>query len=393
MSCQSTQKEPVAKLKNFELKKYYSSYGSYEFSKIINDSTLTNGGPQLAAFAYSRIGNHNSAIESWDIQFNKKKDPISTAKAGSFKQFRSETAISYILKKATKHQVTIVNEAHHIAQHRVFTTQLLEGLYKQGYRHLGLESFPTTPYANAHLEENGYPTIRQGGFTVEPQFGQMIRSAHQIGFKIFGYDAYGGGIKIREINQAKNIQKYMTAHPEGKVLIHCGFNHGYEGEKPERWEKAMAARLTEFTGIDPFTINQTTFTEKSQKQFEHPYYQLTDVQEPTIYFNPDGKALGDYQKGAWFDVSVFHPRSNQERPDWLLYGHRKRVKLDLSESGVPFPCLVFAYPKGENIDEAIPYDIQETKDQKVTMVLQPGQWNIVLWSVKEIAIMTTIEVN
>ena len=141
-------------------------------------------------------------------------------------------------------------------------------------------------------------------------------------------------------------------------MIHCGFDHGYEGELSSQWEKAMAGRLTEFTNINPLTINQTIYSEKSKKEYENPYYQLTDVEEQSVYVNKNGELFGEYRAGAWFDIAVFHPRSGKfNRPNWMKYGDRKEVEFSFEETKIECPCLVFAYKKREEIGNSVPYDI------------------------------------
>lgn len=89
----------------------------------------------------------------------------------------------------------------------------------------------------------------------------MIRAALEIDFYVFLCETQiNVNDKEREIQQAKNIQRMISSHPEGKFLIHCGFDHINEAHVPG-WEKAMAGRIKEYTGIDPFTINQEILTE------------------------------------------------------------------------------------------------------------------------------------
>ncbi len=158
----------------------------------------------------------------------------------------------------------------------------------------------------------GYPTILSGYYSREPQFGNLLRVAHNMGFNLFGYESRGHeNGKGREINQAKNIQAYLEKNPNEKILIHCGYDHGYEGNVGNKWGKAMAGRLTEFTGVNPLTINQVLYSEKSKRALEDPFYQLTDVKEPSVFVNSEGDLFAQYRDGAWFDVAVFHPRSDK----------------------------------------------------------------------------------
>jgi hypothetical protein len=54
-------------------------------------------------------------------------------------------------------------------------------------------------------------------------------------------------------------------------LIHCGYDHLNEGIPGiASWEKQYA-RVTEMTGINPFTIDQTTSSEKGKAAWNDPY--------------------------------------------------------------------------------------------------------------------------
>ncbi|MBK7634709.1 MAG: hypothetical protein IPJ13_10750 [Saprospiraceae bacterium] len=140
---------------------------------------------------------------------------------------------------------------------------------------------------------------------------------------------------------SKNIHDYIKMHPNEKILIHCGFDHGYEGELSNQWEKAMAGRLTEYTGINPLTINQVIYSEKSKLEFENPYYQLSDLNYPSVFINSTSQVFGEYKNGAWFDIAIFHPRSKKiNRPSWMIYGNRNEVSFSFEKAEIECPCLV-----------------------------------------------------
>ena len=380
-----TQKEPTFEFEkySFKLDGFEWDANPYKFTSYIVDSVLQSKGPQMTAWDFSYIGDIENMHKMWDSQARIRKE-LTQEQKDSFALFEASNAIEYILKKAKKHQVVIINEGHHMPQHRVFTTQLLDKLKKQGFNHLGLETYIANPETDSLLQANGYPILKSGYYTKEPQFGNLVRTAHKNGFKVFGYESEGHeNGKEREINQAKNIRDYIEKNPNEKVLIHCGFDHGYEGKLGNKWEKAMAGRLTEFTKIDPLTINQVIYSEKSKREYENPYYQLTDFDEPSVLVNQDEKVFGEYRHGSWFDIAVFHPRSKDyNRPKWMIYKDRKEVKYSFEEADIECPCLVFAYKEGEKIGSAVPYDIQETEDKRVKLILDKSDFEIVIWNEK-----------
>lgn len=365
----------------------------YKFSSFIADSVTILKNQQYSAVDYSCIGDIKNAIRVWpnNIKLSngnvlKGVRDVSKDEIENFKRFSPIDAIPYILKKAQENKITIINEAHHIAQHRVFTTRLLKGLYNHGYRHIGLETLNYEPKIDSLLHKLKYPQMNSGYYTKEPQFGNLVREALKLGFKVFGYEGRDfQDPKEREIQQARNIENYIKKNPEGKTIIHCGYDHGSENNS-SFWEKAMAGRLYEFTGIDPLTINQTEHSESSKNHL----YRTANVTEPSIYINENGDIYDGNIGNLGYDIAVFHPLSeNDNRPKWLLYGERQFFDFDFSDlDKLELPWLIFAYRHEEKIGHAVPYDIQESKNKKVKLVLEPGDYNIIIWNKKNNAYLT-----
>lgn len=390
LSCGRNSK-PIYEKYDFEIKGFDWDPTPYKFSELIKDSVIIKQGAQYASWDYSYIGDIENMLITWDTDA-KPRETLNNDEIMAFNTFERNKALPVIIEEAKKAEVVIINEAHQMPQHRVFTTQLLQGLYNEGYRHLGMESFFASKKSDSTLLANNYPILTNGYYIKEPQYGNIVRQAVKIGFKVFGYESQGhANSKEREINQANNIKGYIELNPNGKYLIHCGFAHGAEGEYGGSWEKTMAGRLTEFTGIDPLTIDQTKYSEKSKKEYEDPYYQLTDVYEPSVFISNDS-IFGKYKEGTWFDIAVFHPRTKDfDRPKWMLYGSRKIRTLDLKNAQINCPCLVFAYLESEEIGAAIPYDIQQTNDKKVSLVLEKATYNLIILNEKGESLMTQIE--
>ncbi|MCJ7932797.1 MAG: hypothetical protein MUW56_03995 [Chryseobacterium sp.] len=104
-----------------------------------------------------------------------------------FVKHKVENAKDYILNKSKKEEILILNEAHHYASHRTFATSLLKGLYENGYRYLGLEAL-----GDDSINIRKFPTIHSGFYTSEPQFGNFIKTALDLGFILFKYEAESG---------------------------------------------------------------------------------------------------------------------------------------------------------------------------------------------------------
>jgi len=153
---------------------------------------------------------------------------------------------------------------------------------------LGLEALSNEEHLDSLQKIRKYPVQKTGYYITDPQFGNLVREAIEIGYTVFPYETNSGEAngKPREIDQARNIQKVIEARPSEKYLIYCGFDHALEGTH-DYWERAMAGRLKEFTGIDPLTINQVLYSEKSNSKFNHPLLKALDIKVSTIILDKD----------------------------------------------------------------------------------------------------------
>ena len=331
---------------------------------------------QTGAGQYSFIGDYKNTLHIWDKAVPPRAYIPTPSDSVILRDSKILNARDYVVKRAAKEHIIIINEAHQNSRHRVFTRSLLKALYKNGYRYLGLEAVSDTL-----INTRGYAVETSGFYTKEPEFGNLIYEAIKIGFTVFGYEATEGkNGRDREIEQAHNIQSFMNSHPEGKYLIHCGFDHVYEKEV-RNWEKAMAGRLKEYTDIDPLTIDQVKFSEKSTRESGHFFLYATKEKEPFVLEDRNGAAFNGLTEPRQTDISVIHPVTYYKygRPQWLAagrYTHWPEIKKGTKPH---YPVQVLAYRTGEYEHKGIPSDIIELTsehDQK-PLYLQKGKYKII----------------
>lgn len=332
---------------------------------------------QTGAVNYSFIGDYKNTLKVWDEGMTPRIYTPYSSDSAYFEMATIQNAKDYISNRAKKEQVVIINEAHHNPKHRTFTRSLLDGLYKNGYRYLGLEAI-----YDSSINERNYPVKESGHYTNEPEFGNLIYEARKIGFIIFGYEASPGkNGKEREIEQAKNIQEFMKVNSDGKYLIHCGFDHVYENEV-RNWEKAMAGRLKEYTNIDPFTINQVMYTEKSKAEFGHPFLYATQEEEPFVLINENDEVFNGFSEPKQTDLIIIHPitKYTNERPNWLSFGKNEFWMTKSKLESYTYPIQVLAYRINEYENKGIPADIIEVKTEQTNkpLYLQHGEYKIVV---------------
>ncbi|AWA30349.1 hypothetical protein HYN48_09755 [Flavobacterium magnum] len=353
----------------------------YQFSKDIEAQTDKDTVPwkyQLSATDYSISGHYEKALQDWDKNGSRAQQ-LSAQDSAYFRSFQKYDAKAYIVNRSKNEKVIIINEAHHNARHRVFTASLLQGLYDNGYRYFGLEALSDTLINNRK-----FVTSESGYYTNEPQMANLIREAIRIGFTVFGYDAEDvSNGKQREIAQAQHISKLMKAHPEAKFLIHCGWDHAIEGTPGNKsWEKAMAGRLKELTGIDPFTIDQTAYSEKSNVALSSPFIEMAHTEKTVILVDSHGKTFNGSATNDQTDCRIIHPATRylHGRPDWLLMdGARKSYAVPKSRIK-ECPVLVLAYREKEAEHDGIPADLIEitNRDTPASLILSEGRYTIVM---------------
>jgi len=189
---------------------------------------------QMLATYYSFADDTHRADSAWISISTPKERKTLPPKTGS---------IDDLLKLTANQQIVMFNEAHHVPKHRLLVTNLLDTLYAQGFRYLGIEAF----FADSTFLKKGFPSSQTGFYLSEPTFANLVRTAHKIGYKIFGYDDFEGD---REYNQAKNIyEQTFKIDTNAKVLIYAGYAH-----IDTAW---MAGKFRQISGIKPLTIDQT----------------------------------------------------------------------------------------------------------------------------------------
>lgn len=397
----STEEKEKKSEKEFEISGFATSNPikiAYKFPSEIEyylDTCQKAWANQMAGTEYSYLGMEEEAGHQFYGQYGQPRPLSDTAIKAFLKDFRPTSAKAYILDRSKEEEVVIINEAHHKPKHRFFTRSLLQDLYQGGYRYLGLETLSNVSYKDTALNQRKYPVKSSGTYSKEPQFGNLIRDALQIGFTLFPYEGAGSG-KEREINQAQNIAAFMKENNDGKFLIHCGYAHATEGEIGGSWEKAMAARLMDYSGINPLTINQTKFDNRFEFGYLHPLMKRLELKEPTVFLSENQQSYLGEKSDSAFDIMVFHEQSEslKGKPNWLFKSINKSVVLALDSISLSRPIMALAFIEGENVSEAIPYDLNVItgRQDSIYLALKAGNYNLLLQNQSDSALISRLTV-
>ncbi len=383
----------------------------YLFSKDVQkmvDSETNSFQLQNYAVLFSKIGNYKASLATQYLYLKKNKAAMNIPdkpKADSiyFSTFKPENAVDVISKMAEHYKVIITNEAHYQPQNRVFTSLLLEKLYKQGFHYLCVEdlSRDDTIYKSKEdkeLNNRKYPIKTTGFYMDEPQYGNLVRRALKLGYTLVAYEHYASDIKDpgermmgREKGQAKNIAQILQKDPNAKILVHCGYGHLNENIKDS--SGLMAAMLKLNFNIDPLTIDQQDLLEENND----PYYNWTNVKEPSVYVSSKG-VFNDLNKNHKVDMVVFFPRTTyiNGRPNWLVYDKSKKYYfVKVEQTNFLYPIMISAYHKGEDISVTVPADIIEIEkpNDKIALILNTGQYTLRIRDFKNNVIQQTVQVK
>lgn len=351
---------------------------------------------------YSYTGQYRQALECFDrLKSDRGEHAASLPTSGNLDGLQSEDALAAIRRIAASHQVLFINEAHHVPQHRAFSIQVLHELYALGFRYFAAE---TLSDFDKDLASRGFPLRSITGFyTVEPLYGELVRTALRLGFTVVPYEVADSKCEerpaqpwycqnLRERGQAENLRKrILETDPQAKILVHAGYGHiSKEGQASaqaadisgDKWVP-MGVYFKEITGIDPFAIDQVGMTEHSKDDMEQSDYAAIvkkfTLSQPAVLRSRDAGLWVQPWLRRSYDLQVIHPRSRYRRgrPGWVtLGGARKLTPIPRTLLTGSKPCLIQAFYLNES-EEAVPADQVLLMDGKSTdLALPKGEFRV-----------------
>jgi hypothetical protein len=286
--------------------------------------------------------------------YNKHSGSISNDVSDSTDQPKLMSLGSF-LERIDTCRIVMINEAHDRVQPRAFILSLLSGLKAKGFTHLAMETLSASNFNDV--------TMNTGYYTSEPMFAEIVREALRLGFTLVPYEdskAIQHSNAEREIAQAENLTNALKAAPSNaKFLVIAGYSHIAE-DIPNDFYITMAMQVKKISGINPFTIDQTTSLKETDDNGLAVMKTLSNKASKTeVVLNTDD---GISSNGLHYDAYIIHPKSTYRncRPTWLTCGGMKkelRVKCDNNKA-----VLIQAYYKNE-ITSNQSYNLRIPADQ------------------------------
>jgi len=303
----------------------------------------------------------------------------------------TRNAIDAIVERAKTTRLVILNEDHGSPRDRAFALMVARALRPLGYDVLGIETLHNAADDGeaaammAALTRNGHAGRNTGVYLRDPVFADFLRQSLALGYRPVAYEITDHNrtsdvearIAQREQAQADQVvRRALDAHPASKVLLYVGFHHATErpqGESKRHW---LATRLKRMTGIDPLTIDQTTFNAYGAGDL--PLYERIADRAGTTpsVLMARGKPLVVGHYAGLVDLQVVHPRTTRiaGRPDWLAAMGRTLAPIPADLLPTQGTRLVQAFIASEG-DDTIPIDqilVTAGKTPPALMLPSPG---------------------
>ncbi len=271
-----------------------------------------------------------------------------------------------IQKIAEREQLVIIMEGHNAPRHRQWIEQVLPIFHAAGFSDYAAETLLEPAGA---LKLRGYPVISTGVYSRDPSFGNLLRTAIDLDFRLHGYESLNPDPQQREFGQAANLARLFSAHSDLKLVVHAGYAHVYK-TPPESGQLLMAGHLWQMTGIEPYCILQMWHGPP-----EHEARQLAKLvgpgQEPVMLAPMPGGLLNPQFRvpaGAVDALVVHTPASGG--PATRIHGFpSSRQRISGTWHRDQWPVLIGAWKMGEPAD-AIALD---------QVMLRQGEREFALW--------------
>lgn len=287
----------------------------------------------------------------------------------------TDAVLDVIAKRASDARIVIINESHEVTLHRDFSRRVIERLRPMGYTVFAAETFrniddgPDPVELHAELD---YPHIAEGSYLHEPSFGELVRTAKRLDYRLAAYEQHyippsqrpksiDEQIAQREQVQAEHLTALLkTMGPDEKLIVHVGYAHAREVEtrRGDGFDTSwMGARLKRMTGLDPLTIGQT---------------QCRGSADTVQLSQPPERGEG------WFDLIVDHPVHDfrHGRSDWRFADGAQAIAIPEPYASANGPLIIEAFPQGEPF-EAVPVDrVWVEPGEDVKLALKPGRYTI-----------------
>lgn len=365
---------------------------------------------QMFASTEDELGLYNEALRDFPLKSHVAADTT----LPTVVEWRAADATEVITRLASDRRLVLINEAHHDAHTRQLTLALLPRLRALGFNYFAAEALLDK---DDQLMRRGYPITSSGTeYLREPSYGDIVRLAIKLGFKVVSYDVDSGTTQEREFGQAENLnRKVFAKDPDARLFVHGGYAHIDKAKGRLGNTLPMGMQLRKLTGITPLSIDQTQFREQIPSEPDayqnliaefkpadpivllsrasnQPWSAHPELYDINVILPPSG--LRAVESGYVQQSTIVHDMVrnqpmlahfvNTQRPEWLTL-HDERIPYAVSTTlcKVTTPCVIDAHYIDESDDAAAADRYTFMQGDTVSkLYLRPGRYRLRAWDIR-----------
>lgn len=294
--------------------------------------------------------------------------------------------------------LVIMSENHYQPRSRALLIDNLATLRKLGFTYLFLEALN---YDDIELNERGFPLMKSGRYLNDPIHGELIRIAHQLGFKIYPYEqkpeqrGFGrskikkflhderqyyeeNGMKYdesrnvyesnrvfqdmsaRDYVQYRNIINFMDGDSTKSVIL-CGHGHGmksrYGGWMSMGWwfDENESYNMVSIDCSSIAALEGTSYHDTLTCLYDTAVPYGLQIGKDSFYNQQRYQPYAQGYVSGLFDATIFYPK-DFEKGDWASLNRRKKIPLSIHEFPEP-PFELQIFKKAEvDYEQPVPID-------------------------------------
>lgn len=274
-------------------------------------------------------------------------------------QLIQKNAFQTIIDNINNYDVLLINENHWQNENRIVLNMLLDSLKFKGFNALAMEAY----YHNNQSILKGIPTQKSGFYTLDPAYGNLLRKALQLGFKLYEYDFSKNIPKniskelqynYRDSMQAINLKKILTQH--NKLIVFSGQGHIFKKVSNPKLKTMGMFLQTMIPNKKTLTIDQSLFTNFGDSS--NKILKDLDLKEPSILTK--NNFIWTSNKDS-FDYQIFFPLNQ----NWFLKNYQC---INQKYNSTFLEKLIYIYNEKEPLDNhIIPITLQYIENENTNL--------------------------
>ncbi|MFL5338618.1 MAG: hypothetical protein ACJ8F7_00490 [Gemmataceae bacterium] len=239
---------------------------------------------QVESWARNAVGQYDAGQKAFNDSRAISARPTTPPTAEELKAVRDVPLVpaeELVLDAVKRHQVVILNEAHHQPEGRALGARIIPRLPALGVKYFALETGNQAALDQA--VKTGLVKTDTDPYSFDPPRAGLLRAVVSAGLTPVAIDLHpdegaksptdpGERLTFRESSMARHLQGILKSDSKAKVFVWVGFSHALKTPQGPRNTTWMAARFWKETGIEPFSIYQ--MSDASDPALADPIYRL-----------------------------------------------------------------------------------------------------------------------